>query len=110
LELAANGVPMVIAYDMAWLSRVILSRMLKLDTVTLVNLVSETRAIPEYLGAECKPDAIGAAFSRLLTVPSLRETQLDALNLTMSRLGRGGADPGLRSASSVISQINKLNS
>ncbi|AMY69175.1 lipid-A-disaccharide synthase [Frigidibacter mobilis] len=65
LELAASATPMVIAYDMAWLTRQIIARMLRVDTVTLVNLVSETRAIPEYLGpaaprADCAR-AAGAA-------------------------------------------------
>ncbi|KIT16005.1 lipid-A-disaccharide synthase [Jannaschia aquimarina] len=105
LELAANGVPMVIAYDMAWLSRLLLARMLQVDTVTLVNLVSETRAVPEFLGAACKPGPVGEAFSRLLTVPSLRETQREALDLTMDRLGRGGEAPGLRAARSVLAHL-----
>ncbi|TMV41595.1 lipid-A-disaccharide synthase, partial [Thioclava sp. BHET1] len=43
LELAAVALPMVIAYDFNWLSRAIILRMVKLDTATLVNLVTETR-------------------------------------------------------------------
>ncbi|UWQ20468.1 lipid-A-disaccharide synthase [Jannaschia sp. W003] len=105
LELAANRVPMVIAYDMAWFSRVVLSRLLRVDTVTLVNLVSETRAVPEFLGAACKPGPVGDALARLLTVPSLREAQRDALDMTMDRLGRGGEAPGLRAARSVLARI-----
>ena len=66
LELAANRTPMVIAYDMAPLSRMIIGRMLKIDTVTLVNLVSETRAIPEFIGANCQPAAISRALLALL--------------------------------------------
>jgi len=107
LELAANGVPMVIAYDMAWLSRVILSRMLRVDTVTLVNLVSETRAVPEFLGPDCRPGPVGAAFARLLQVPSLRAAQREALDLTMVRLGRDGAPPGRRAARSVLDAIGR---
>ncbi|MCC6007996.1 MAG: lipid-A-disaccharide synthase, partial [Rhodobacteraceae bacterium] len=58
LELAAAGCPMVIAYDMAPLSRLIMGAMLRVDTVTLVNLVSETRAVPEFIGRDCRPEAI----------------------------------------------------
>ena len=61
LELAAAGTPMVIAYDMNWLSRQIIGRMLKVDTVTLVNLVSETRVIPEFIGKACQPGPIADA-------------------------------------------------
>ena len=107
LELAANGVPMVIAYDMNWFSRQIIARMLKVDTVTLVNLVSETRAVPEFLGEACKPGPVGAAFADLLRLPSQRERQRDALDLTMDRLGRGGEAPGLRAARSVLSVLGR---
>ena len=102
LELAAAGTPMVIAYDMAWISREIIKRMLRIDTVTLVNLVSETRAVPEFLGAACKPEPIGAALLDLLTDPA---AQAEALSLTMERLGRDGEAPGLRAARAVIDGI-----
>ncbi|WP_354595920.1 lipid-A-disaccharide synthase [Rhodovulum tesquicola] len=102
LELAANCVPMVIAYDMNWLSRQIIGRMLRLDTVTLVNIVSETRAVPEFLGAACKPEPIAAALLRLLDDPEARAAQLSAARLTMTRLGQGGEAPGLRAARAVL--------
>ena len=45
---------MVIAYDIGFISRLVIGAMLKIDTVTLVNLVSETRAVPEFIGKDCK--------------------------------------------------------
>lgn len=108
LELAANGVPMVIAYDMNWLSRQIIGRMLKVDTVTLVNLVTKTNAVPEFLGEACKPEPVGRALSDLLRIPSRRAAQADALDRTMDLLGRGGEAPGLRAARSVLSAIDGL--
>lgn len=99
LELAATDTPMVIAYDMNWLSRQIISRMLKVDTVTLVNLVSNTRAVPEFIGADCQPDKIA---SGLLTVLDDSGSQHEAMALTMERLGRGGEAPGLRAAKAVL--------
>lgn len=101
LELAAADTPMVVAYDMNWLSWQILSRMVKLDTVTLVNLVTGRRAVPEFLGPACKPGPIGAALARLLTVPSEADRQRAALSEAMEALGRGGEPPGLRAARSV---------
>ncbi len=99
LELAAAGTPMVIAYDMNWLSRQIIGRMLKVDTVTLVNLVSETRAVPEFIGADCVPERIAQGLLDLLDDPS---GQADAMALTMQRLGQGGDAPGLRAARAVL--------
>ncbi len=105
LELAANNVPMVIGYDVATLSRILIGMLLKTDTVTLVNLVSETRAVPEFLGRECQPTPMAAALLDLLEDQAARDGQLEAMELTMQRLGRGGEAPGLRAARSVIEAI-----
>lgn len=105
LELAANRVPMVIGYDMAPVSRALIGMLLKTDTVTLVNLVSETRAVPEFLGRHCQPGPMTHALLRLLDDPDARAEQLAAMDLTMERLGRGGEPPGLRAARSVIAAV-----
>jgi lipid-A-disaccharide synthase len=89
---------MVVAYDMSWMSRKIIGAMLKVDTVTLVNLVSDTRAVPEFLGPDCMPIPIARALRDLLTDDDARMAQLDAMAATMLKLGRGGEAPGLRAA------------
>lgn len=99
LELAANQTPMVIAYDMNWISRQIIGRMVKVETVTLVNLVSETKAVPEYIGANCRPGPIAEAVIQVLANPAFQEA---AMETTMERLGRGGEAPGLRAARAVL--------
>lgn len=99
LELAAADTPMVIAYDMSPLSRLIIERMLLVDTVTLVNLVSETRVVPEFIGKACTPEGIATAVSGLLAAPGAQHA---AMALTMERLGQGGEAPGLRAARAVL--------
>lgn len=106
LDLAANDVPMVIGYDVAPFSRLIIGLLLRTDTVTLVNLVSETRAVPEYLGRACQPGPMSQALYRLVEEPDERAEQLAAMALTMERLGRGGEAPGLRAARSVMAAIS----
>ena len=105
LELAANRVPMVIAHDFNRLTWWLMKRAALIDTVTLVNIVSETRAVPEFLGPACQPAPIAAALDRLLTDPAARAAQDNAANLTMSRLGEGGEPPGLRAARSVLAHL-----
>ena len=102
LELAAADVPMVIAYDMNWLSWQIMSRMLRTDTVTLVNLVSGRNVVPEFLGPACKPDAIAGALNGLIGDVDLQIAQRDAMAETMAALGRGAELPGLRAARAVL--------
>ena len=104
LELAASGTPMVIAYDMAWLSRIIISRMLMVDTVTLVNLVSDTRVVPEFIGDACQPGPIADAVLAVLADP---QAQRAAMALTMERLGQGGEAPGLRAAKAVLERLDQ---
>ncbi|MEQ3626353.1 MAG: lipid-A-disaccharide synthase [Celeribacter sp.] len=102
LELAAARTPMVIGYDMAWLSRQIIGRLLKVKTVTLVNLVSDTRAVPEFIGDACRPEALADALLDTLSHPG---RQLDAMQVTMERLGKGGERPGLRAARAVLDVV-----
>ena len=102
LELAANGCPMVIAYDMHPLTLWLMRRAALIDTVTLVNLVSETRVVPEFIGARCRADLIAPAVLGLLVDGT---GQAAAMEMTMDRLGRGGDPPGLRAAKSVLSVL-----
>lgn len=104
LELAASETPMVIAYDMNWISRQVIGRMVKVDTVTLVNLVSETRVVPEYIGANCRPGPIAQAVLGVLDGP---EAQFEAMALSMQRLGRDGQAPGLRAARAVLDGLSE---
>jgi lipid-A-disaccharide synthase len=104
LELAASETPMVIAYDMNWITRKIAQRMLKIDVATLVSLVSETRVIPEFIGEKCQPGPIAEAVLRVLENPG---EQVDAMRIAMDRLGKGGEAPGLRAARSVLSALRR---
>jgi len=105
LELAANGVPMVIAYDMHPVTMWLMQRMARVDTVTLVNLVSDTRVVPEFLGGRCTPDLIAPALLGLIGPGPARDAQRAAMRLTMERLGEGGDPPGLRAARSVLAAM-----
>ena len=107
LELAATGTPMVVAYDMNWLSWQIMSRMAVVDTVTLVNLVSGERVVPEFLGPACRADEIGAALVPLLSDPDARAKQIHAMDVTMEKLGKGGEAPGLRAAKAVLAAMGR---
>ena len=104
LELAANGCPMVIAYDMHPMTLWLMRRAALIDTVTLVNLVSETRVVPEFIGPDCRAEKIAPALEALLADPS---AQRAAMALTMERLGLGGEPPGLRAARSVLTSIRE---
>jgi lipid-A-disaccharide synthase len=67
--------------------------------VTLVNIISQTHIVPEFLAKNCTPEAIAGG---LEAVWEAREAQLAALDLTMKRLGRDGEAPGLRAAKAIL--------
>lgn len=106
LELAASDTPMVVAYDMNWLSWQIMSRKALIDTVTLVNLISETRAVDEFLGPACKPGPIADAMVRLVSDKERMVQQSQARSKTMDLLGQGEEHPGLRAARAVLDGLS----
>ena len=99
LELAAADTPMVIAYNLNWLSRLIIKPLLKTDTFNLVNLVTDTRIVPEFVGDKCRADLIAPAMLSVLRDP---DAQRAAMAETMQTLGQGGEAPGLRAARAVL--------
>ena len=102
LELAAQSCPMVIAYDLNRLTYWLMRKMALIDTVTLVNLVTETRTVPEFLGERCRADLITPAVLGLLKDGG---DQLLAMRQSMKLLGQGDEAPGLRAAKSVLSVL-----
>ena len=107
LELATNSVPMVIAYDVNFLSRVILKFLLKIKTVTLVNIVTGTDVVPEFLGAKCQPEAIAEALIDLLHSKELRNKQIESYKICMARLvPEGDLNQGDFAAAKVIEHLN----
>ena len=106
LDLAREGVPMAIGYDVNPLTRMVMSRLIRTDTVTLVNLVSETRAVPEFIGRGFGAPQMAAALAGVLKAP---EPQRAAMRLTMERLGANGEPPGLRAARSVLAAVERLS-
>ena len=88
LELAATSTPMVIGYDLSWLSRQIIGSMLLVDTVTLVNLITSTRAVPELLGKNLTPENLFIELKKIVSDTSEQTTQIDILNQTMISLGQ----------------------
>ncbi len=105
LELAAANVPMVIGYRMNALTGWLMRQMALVDTVTLVNLLSDSRAVPEFLFSACKPENLVPALDALLENPAAAAAQRAAGAVAMREIGAGGEAPGLRAARSVMAQI-----
>ena len=100
LELAANQTPMVIGYDMSYLSRQIIGLLLKTDTVNLVNLITGNRSIPECIGSNLNSDNL---FLEMIRVYSNSQNQIEDFKTTMDLLGKNKEPPNVRAANSLLS-------
>jgi lipid-A-disaccharide synthase len=107
LELAAAGVPMVAVYRTAWLTAQIVRRIVTVDTANLVNLVSGSRPVPEFLQEYFTTAAAADALLPLLGDSPERARQLAAFETVMTALGREGPPPGLRAARSVLAALQR---
>lgn len=105
LELAAAGIPMVVAYKFNWLTTRIVKKKVNLKSATLVNILTDSFAIPEFLFEACTPEEITPFVSTLLSDPKALAAQKSAEDQALTMLGRGGEDPGLRAARSVLNAL-----
>jgi lipid-A-disaccharide synthase len=105
LELAAAETPMVIAYKMHWFTAFIKRRMVSVSTATLVNLLTGTNAVPEFLLEECTTENIYHSVKNLLDDATAREAQLAVSAQAMEMLGKGDDASGSRAAKSVLNYI-----
>ena len=99
LELAANRTPMVIGYDMNYLSRQIIQMMMRVDSVNLVNLITGNRNIPECIGANLNSENL---FLEMVRVYSNNQNQIKDFTTTMVLLGENDQPPNVRAAKSII--------
>jgi lipid-A-disaccharide synthase len=103
LEVGLLGTPMVMVYRLASWTYVLAKLMVRLPNVSLVNLVSGRRVVPELIQAEANPERIAAEAVRLLTDEAARNEMRAALGELRRRLGEGGASG--RAAAEVASML-----
>lgn len=91
LEVGLLGTPMIMVYRLASWTYALAKLMVRLPDVSLVNLVSGRRVVPELIQGEANPERIAAEAERLLTDAAAREQMRAGLAELRGRLGAGGA-------------------
>lgn len=92
LEAALAGVPSVVAYRTSPLTWAVARRLLRVEHVSLPNLVLGRRAVPELLQERATPVALSEALVPLLdTAGPERAAQLESLGRVREALGAEGA-------------------
>lgn len=102
VELAVAGVPMVVGYRLNPLTAAVVRRLVKVRYASLVNLILDRPAIPEFLLGRCRPALLADALGRLLDDPAARAGQRAAAGEALARLAPEGLRPSARAAEVVL--------
>ena len=101
LELALAGVPMVIAYKLDPIVR-LLKPFFRAESIVLSNLILGERVSPEYLDGEAKPQRLADALAPLLQDTPQRAAQLTAFARLDRVMEISGGSPSQRAADLVV--------
>lgn len=112
LELALAGVPMVAAYRLDAIGRLVsrfldvpvkVRPILKVRSALLPNLIVGERAVPEFIDADCVPERLAAALAALAVDGPERRRQIDAFARLEAAMREGIATtPGDAAADAVL--------
>ena len=106
-ELALARTPMVVAYKVGWLTTLLMKPFVHFKYATIVNLLLDREAVPEFLQARCLAGPIADAATTLLTDKAAAARQTADLEEAMRRLGQGGEAPSLRAARAVLEFLKR---
>jgi lipid-A-disaccharide synthase len=110
-ELALSRTPMVVAYRVGGFTYLLARPLFCLPYFTLVNLLLDKPAVPEFLQHAATPNALADAVEKLLTDKSAASQQIADLESAAKLLGEGAEAPSLRAARALIefAGANRMN-
>lgn len=105
-ELALARKPMVVGYKVGWLTYLLALPLMNVRYITLINVLLDREAVPEFLQTRCTPELLSDAVTKLLMDKGAASHERDALDDATALLGRGGEAPSLRAARAIVSFLN----
>lgn len=91
LETACLSKPMVIVYKVSFLTWLIVRRLIRIDSIGLVNVVAGKKVVPELLQFDATPKKIARTALSLLNDPVKYDQVVEELAEIRKRLGEQGA-------------------
>jgi lipid-A-disaccharide synthase len=91
LETALLGAPMVVIYKISPLSYAVGKRFIKVDHISLVNLIAGREVVPELIQQEATPDRIAAGVRELIVNEKVSQKMRDSYAELRGKLGTPGA-------------------
>lgn len=101
-ELALARKPMVVTYKLGWLTYALYRPLISVKYASLVNLLLDRAAVPEFMQSRCTPENLARALKPLFGDTRERLAQLRDLNDAAHLLGEGEESPSLRAARVLI--------
>jgi lipid-A-disaccharide synthase len=109
-ELALARTPMAVGYRVGWLTYALALPFFSVKYFTLVNLLLDRLAVPEFLQASCNPQTLADAVVPLLTDQAKAGSQIRDLGEAAKLLGEGGESPSLRAARALLDFVQRRES
>ena len=107
LEIARMGAPLLVGYRASFMTEILLKNFVKLNSATLINILTNQAAIPELLFSKCTYQNIASSLINILTDSTQATTQRVYVNYAMNALGANDLDPKVRAARSILQFLNK---
>jgi lipid-A-disaccharide synthase len=104
-ELALSRTPMVVAYRVGGMTFALAHWLMTVPHMTLINILLERRAVPEFKQFEAAPEVLAAEVEKLFRDPEARAVQVAAMDEFAHALGEGGEAPSLRAARILLDFI-----
>lgn len=101
-ELALAHTPMVVAYRFGWLTYALGKPFVSVKFATLVNIILDREAVPEFIQNRCTGTNLAEALVPLLSDTPVRHKQIEELDAATAQLGIGSELPSLRAARALL--------
>jgi lipid-A-disaccharide synthase len=97
-ELALSRTPMVVFYILGGITYALGIWLYNSRFFTLLNILLDREAAPEFLQAKAKPEILAAEVEKLFKDKTAHDTQVTAMDEFARKLGEGEEAPSLRAA------------
>jgi lipid-A-disaccharide synthase len=104
-EIALSRTPMVVFYILGGLTYALGIWLYNSRFFTLLNVLLDKEAAPEFLQAKAKPEVMAAELEKLFCDPAARAAQIEAMNEFGRRLGEEEEPPSRRAARVLLDFI-----
>ena len=105
VQTALHDTPMVVVYRMSPLSYRLARRLVRLDTIGMVNLIAGEKIVPEFIQDAFTPEAVASEAISMLTDRERAARIREGLATVRARLGGPGASR--RAAESILQFVRR---